>query len=76
MTTKEIKIGGRYLAKVSGILTVVRVVDQYEYPVGHPMGWGRMDTRAWRTGWVVRNERTGRTTRVKSPQRFRQEVIG
>lgn len=57
MKKAEVKIGGRYLAKVSGGVVPVRVIAESRYG-----------------GWDCVNERTGRSIRVKSAQRFRGEV--
>ena len=62
MTAKQIIEGGRYLAKVSGHLTVVRVVKIVRRP----------DYRGnLRTAYQCCNERTGREIWGRSPQRFR-----
>ncbi len=57
MRQAEIQVGGRYVARVSGRLVVVRV------EVGVQDWSGR-----WT--WIVRNERTGRACRFRSAQRF------
>jgi len=59
MRAREIEVGGRYVAKVSGQLTVVRVISS---------------TTSGRTGrqtWTCENEKTGRRIVVRSAQRFR-----
>lgn len=73
----DIKIGSTYLVKISGrevqatvLRTVAREVTRKATP-GSPVPY-----EAW-TGrnWEVRNEVTGRIVRVRSAQRFRQEVL-
>lgn len=57
MKKAQVKIHGRYLAKVSGGLSVVKITG--ESPYG---------------GWDATNETTGRSVRIRSAQRLRQEV--
>ncbi len=66
MKANQIKAGGRYTAKVSGVITTVRVdeVTDDSYP-----GRTRGGTR-----YHVTNLRTGRKTVFRSPQKFRAEV--
>ena len=70
MKLSEIEIGGRYLAKVSGQLVTVRVVELREVP---PASWSRS---GWRTLIGAVNEATGRRITIRSPQRLRQKVEG
>lgn len=66
MKANQIKAGGHYTAKVSGVLTTVRVdeVTDDRWP-----GRTRGGTR-----YHVTNLRTGRKTVFRSPQKFRAEV--
>jgi hypothetical protein len=59
MKAKQIEVGGRYVAKVSGQLTVVRVVSTATSPI------------TGRQTWMAENEKTGRRIAVASAQRFR-----
>lgn len=61
MLLKDIKVGGRYVAKVNGQIVTVRVLGTIEL-----VGYTR-----WATHWRVLNESTGRECRFKSVQRFR-----
>lgn len=68
MKLKDIQIGGRYLAKVSGKLATVRVVEIREassYVGGRP-----------RTIIEAVNETTGRRITLRSAQRLRKPVEG
>ena len=67
MKLKDIEVGGRYRAKVSGRLTTVRVVDLKE---SSTFG-GR-----YRTTIVAVNEITGRQITIRSAQRLRSRVEG
>lgn len=69
MKEVEIEIGGTYLAKVSGNLVPVRVLNTRE--ISAPTRGNHWPTR---TVWDCRNERTGRTITVRSCQRFRQRL--
>jgi len=63
MKAKEIEVGGTYLAKVSGRLTIVRVnriEPHYDFLTGRP-----------KTMYCVTNLRTGRRTTFHSPSKFR-----
>jgi hypothetical protein len=67
MRAREIKIGGVYLAKVSGRVVpvkVLKVTTRYLHP------------NRWRDQWRCVNTVTGREITVRSPQRFRKEVTG
>jgi hypothetical protein len=66
MKLKDIEVGGRYEAKVSGRVQVVRVVELKQIP---PASWSARD--AWRTIIIAVNESTGRKITVRSPQRLR-----
>lgn len=68
MKASEIEIGGRYVAKVSGDLVTLQVTGIFVYRVG------RGSREQFRDGWSCLNTFTGRTIRVKSPQRFRSEA--
>lgn len=65
----DIEIGGRYEAKVSGRIQVVRVVEMREVP---PASWSARS--AWRTLIFAVNEATGRRLVFRSPQRLRRSV--
>lgn len=67
MKLKDIEVGGRYRAKVSGRLTTVRVLDLKE---SSTFG-GR-----YRTTIVAVNESTGRQISIRSAQRLRSRVEG
>jgi hypothetical protein len=62
-------VGGRYTAKVSGALHVVRVTELKEIP---PASWSRSDK--WRTLIYAVNEATGRKITIRSAQRLRARV--
>ena len=65
----DIQIGGRYTAKVSGQVQVVRVIAIEEVP---PPSWSARD--AWRRRIIAVNEATGRRITIRSPQRLRRAV--
>jgi len=69
MKKSEVVVGGRYVAKVSGRLVAVRVVDIREIP---PAEWSSRS--AWRTRILAVNEATGRTITIRSPQRLRRRL--
>ena len=70
MKIDQVEIGGRYRAKVSGILTIVRVIAIKEVPTGGlSTSPGRMKKRI-----DVINERTGRKITLASAQRLRSRV--
>lgn len=58
MKKRDVQIGGRYYAKVSGSVVVVRITA-FLYS---------------RSGWEAVNEATGRTVQIKSAQRLRGAV--
>lgn len=65
MKTNEIRIGGVYLAKVSGAVQRVRVDEIFEH-------WThRGNASTSRYAWRCTNIATGRRIVVKSSQRFR-----
>ena len=66
MKLKDIEIGGRYVAKVSGKLTTVRVVE-----IREASSYGSTRTR---TIIEAVNEATGRRITLRSPQRLRKAV--
>jgi hypothetical protein len=59
MRKSQVKVGGRYIAKVSGREVVVRLTSE----------------SAWGSGWNAVNEETGRAVRVRSAQRLRREAV-
>lgn len=69
MKLADVVVGGRYTAKVSGALHVVRVIELKEIP---PASWSRSDK--WRTLIYAINEATGRKITIRSPQRLRSRV--
>mgnify|MGYP000739997681 FL=1 len=68
MKLKDVEVGGRYLAKVSGQLVTVRVVELKEIPA--------LASDRWKTIIYAINETTGRRITIRSPQRLRQRVEG
>jgi hypothetical protein len=66
MKLNEVEIGGRYLAKVSGQVAVVRITSIDEAPAS------RYSRRT--TSIQAVNERTGRAITIRSPQRLRKAV--
>ena len=71
MKLAEVVVGGRYTAKVSGNLQVVRVTELKEVP---PVSWSSRS--AWRTLICAVNEATGRKITIRLPQRLRSKVEG
>ena len=71
MKLSEVVVGGRYKAKVSGSICVVRVTELKEIP---PASWST--TNKWRTLIYGVNEATGRKVTIRSPQRLRSKVGG
>lgn len=65
MKISEVEVGGRYLAKVSGKLTTVRVAA-----IRRTAGWPEAD----RTVLDVVNEATGRRTTFRSAAKLRRRV--
>ena len=66
MKLSELEVGGRYTAKVSGRVQVVRVVAINEVPASR---WSRA-----KTSIEAVNEATGRRITLRSAQRLRQRV--
>ena len=64
MKLANVTVGGRYTAKVSGRLVIVRVTGTRELPP--PFGRGN-----WQTRIAVINEATGRATEFRSAGRLR-----
>jgi hypothetical protein len=70
MKKNEVQVGGRYHAKVSGRLAVVRVTQIDEIPAP---SWSRGRSR---TLIYAVNEATGKRVTIRSPQRLRNRVEG
>jgi len=68
MKLSEVEVNGRYIAKVSGVLTTVRVLGIREVPPA----WHQPNSDRWRTRIDVVNERTGRKTTFSSAARLRR----
>jgi hypothetical protein len=66
MKLKDVEVGGRYHAKVSGTLAVVRVVEEKQIPPAY-----HQPNRQWWTVISAINEATGRRITVRSPQHLR-----
>lgn len=74
MRKNDIKIGGRYTAKVNGKLVTVRV-DDIKTVAGLPIGrFGGGQRGKDRTSYHVTNLTTGRKTVFHSAMKFREEV--
>lgn len=78
MKAKEIKVGGRYVAKVSNKLVTVRV-DAIREVAGHVsagsyLGWTQRRV-ADKVVYDVTNLTTGRKTTFRSAAKFRREVV-
>lgn len=71
MKIDKVVVGGRYTAKVSGIMTIVRVLGIRKVYQGVP---GRSLREAHRIDVV--NERTGRRTTFRSAAKLRALAIG
>jgi hypothetical protein len=65
MKLSEVQVGGRYLAKVSGVLTTVRVLAVRQTTTFKGRACSLID---------VVNERTGRRTTFRSPARLRRRA--
>ena len=65
MRLNDIAVGGRYTAKVSGLITTVRVLA-----IREDRSWGTQSPRTVHRIDVV-NERTGRKTTLRSAARLR-----
>ncbi|MBX3403815.1 MAG: hypothetical protein KF699_10435 [Phycisphaeraceae bacterium] len=70
MKIADVQVGGRYIAKVSGVLTTVRVLGIREVPPP----WHGATSDRWRTRIDVVNERTGRKTTFSSAARLRRRA--
>lgn len=68
MKIADVQVGGRYIAKVSGVLTTVRVLGLREVPPP----WHGATSDRWRTRIDVVNERTGRKTTFSSAAKLRR----
>jgi len=64
----EVQVGGRYTAKVSGKVQVVRITEIREVPGSK---WSRAKTQI-----EAVNEATGRRITIRSPQRLRRAAGG
>ena len=69
MKLSDIEVGGRYVAKVSGALTIVRVLAIREVP---PPPYARSER--WKTRIDVVNERTRRKLTFASAARLRRSA--
>lgn len=69
MKIADIRVGGRYIAKVSGVLTTVRVLAIREMPPAFHSPSGR-----WGHRIDLVNERTGRKITFSSAARLRRPV--
>lgn len=58
MRKAEVRVGGKYLAKVSGKIVTVQLQGE----------------KAWGSGWDAINLTTGRPVHIKSAARLRSEV--
>lgn len=75
MKKDQIQKGGRYLAKVSGKLTVVLVEEIREVQTYRRSRFGGSDV-GYREVYDVRNEATGRRTTFKAASKFRGPAEG
>jgi hypothetical protein len=69
MKMQDVEVGGRYTAKVSGRIQVVRVTEIREIP---PAKWARPHAR--RKLIYAVNEGTGKQITIRSAQRLRSRV--
>ena len=69
MKLSDVQVGGRYAAKVSGHVVVVKVTEIKEIP---PPSWSREGR--WRKLIYAINEATGRQITLRSAQRLRSRV--
>jgi len=67
MKLKDVEVGGRYTAKISGRLTTIRIEARREVSTSHGLT---------RTVFDAVNEATGRRITIRSAQRLRQRVEG
>ena len=58
MRKAQVRVGGKYTAKVSGRLVTVQLVGE----------------KAWTNGWDAVNLETGRKIHIKSAAKLREEV--
>ena len=68
MTNADIQEGQCYTAKVSATIVPVLVLSKHECETKTRAGWRRS------TWYNVRNLRTKRNLKIKSPQRFRSAL--
>jgi hypothetical protein len=64
MKKAEVEVGGVYLAKVSGVLTLVKIEEETR-------GKGLRTTRTW---WRATNLKTKREITIRSAMRLRARV--
>jgi len=64
MLQKEVQVGSRYRAKISGRIVTVRITAKIE----------RQHLRMTTTGWTAVNEQTGKTVVIKSAAKLRRAV--
>ena len=69
MKKNEVQVGGRYHAKVSGRLAVVRITEIAEIPAPSWSRGGRSRTLIYAV-----NEATWKRVTIRSPQRLRNRV--
>lgn len=75
MKANEIKVGGKYIAKVSGKLTTVRVdMIRETTKRGRSSGYSGLPTYVDGVVYEVTNLKTGRRTTFKTAGKFRYEV--
>lgn len=75
MKQSEVKVGGRYVAKVSGRLQIVeveRIASEWDSLAGGRDSYGYRGQMRWRAH--ARNVKTGRAVLIRSAQRLRREV--
>ena len=70
MKIDQVEVNGRYRAKVSGVLTIVRVIAIRDVPPA----WHGSNQGRWQKRIDVINERTGRKISLASAQRLRSRV--
>jgi hypothetical protein len=73
MKIKDVKIGGRYVAKISGQLVTVRILNETTITRFATDRYSGQNVPIDRPAFTVRNERTGREL-VMSAARIRYEV--
>ncbi len=72
MKITDVEIGGRYIAKVSGQMTTVKVLAIREVPPA----WHTPGSTRWQKRIDVVNERTGRQLTFRSAARLRRRTPG